>query len=98
MKSFNVINWDCNQKKFVQYDIIPYLVSVYNETKKQPKSFNEFKEFVKSESQYRFWGRCEYEIILTDWPNKQREEKWDVYKQIMMNLDIVTKTLMQEVL
>ena len=98
MKSFNVINWDCNKKKFIQYDIIPYLVSVYNETKKQPKSFNEFKEFVKSESQYRFWGRCEHEIVLTDWPSKQCEEKWDVYKQIMMNLDIVTKTLMQEVL
>ena len=98
MRSFNVINWDCNKKKFVQYDIIPYLVSVYNETKKQPKSFNEFKDFVMAESQYRFWGRCEYEIILTDWPNKQHEEKWDIYKQIMMNLDIVTKTLMQEVL
>ena len=98
MKSFNVINYDCNKKKFIQFDVIPYLVSVYNELKKRPKTFNEFKEFVKTESQYQFWGRCEYEIILVDWPCKGREEKWDVYRQIMMNLDVVTKILMQEVL
>lgn len=98
MKSFNVINYDCNNKKFIQFDVIPYLVSVYNESKKRPKTFNEFKEFVKSESQYRFWGRCEYEIILVDWPCNCHEEKWDVHKQIMMNLDVVTKILMQEVL
>lgn len=98
MKSFNVINWDCNSNKFIKFDVIPYLVSVYNEARKQPKTFNEFKEFVKTESQYQFWGRCEYEIILVDWPCQIHEEKWDVYQQIMMNLDIVAKTLMQEVL
>lgn len=62
---------------------------------KVPVTFNEFKEFVKSKAQYQFWSRCEYEIILVDWPCQKTEEKWDVYDQIMMNLDIVTKILME---
>lgn len=126
MKSFNVINYDFNARKFVPYDVIPYLVNTYNDrveryheinlkaskSKNQkefnkykdvleywkiPKTFEEFKEFVKKESQYQFWSRCEYEIILIDWPCQKDEEKWDVYDQIMMNLDTVTKLVMESI-
>lgn len=62
---------------------------------KVPVTFDEFKEFVQRESAYQFWARCEYEIILVDWPCQKHEEKWDVYQQIMMNLDLVTKTLIE---
>jgi len=108
MQQFNVINYNFNAQKFESYDVIPYLVSAYNdrvqrhnelpeeEYWKVPQTFDEFKEFVKKESQYQFWARCEYEIILVDWPCQKHEEKWDVYQQIMMNLDLVTKTLMEE--
>ena len=101
MKSFNVITYNFNARKFVEYDIMPYLVRTYNKKKekgdKLPETFDEYKEFVKSESQYQFWARCEYEIILVDWPCQQEHEKWDVYKQIMMNLDIITKVFMDNV-
>ena len=101
MKSFNVIIYDPNLKEFVKYDIIPYLIRTYNKKKERketlPKTFDEFKNFVKSESQYQFWARCEYEIILIDWPCQKKYEKWDVYKQIMMNLDIVTKVFMENI-
>lgn len=107
MKQFNVINYNFNAQKFESYDVIPYLISAYNgrikyhnelpeeEYWKVPQTFDEFKEFVKKESLYQFWARCEYEIILVDWPCKKHTEKWDVYQQIMMNLDLVTKTLME---
>ena len=62
-----------------------------------PQTFGEFKKFVKDRAQYQFWSRCEYEIILVDWPCQKTEEKWDVYDQIMMNLDIVTQLVMEEV-
>ena len=101
MKSFNVIIYDPNLREFVKYDIMPYLIRIYNEKKEKketlPETFDEFKNFVKSESQYQFWARCEYEIILIDWPCQQKYEKWDVYKQIMMNLDIVTKVFMENI-
>lgn len=63
---------------------------------KVPVGFDEFKKFVKSEAQHQFWSRCEYEIILVDWPCQKTEEKWDVYDQIMMNLDIITQIVMEE--
>ena len=106
MKSFNVINWDPNRKVFEPYDVIPYLVDMYykvcedhqkypkNKYFKVPNTFEEFKEFVQKESQYQFWGRCEYEIILSDWPGQQKEEKVDIYWQIMMNIDLITEIVM----
>ena len=101
MKSFNVIIFDPNSKEFVKYDIMPYLIRTYNKRKERketlPETFDEFKSFVKSESQYQFWARCEYEIILIDWPCQKNYEKWDVHKQIMMNLDIVTKVFMENI-
>ncbi len=135
MQSFNVINYDFNREKFESYDVMPYLVRAYNERIekakeypdsdywKVPKTFDEFKEFVQRESQYQFWARCEYEIVLGPWPyipspseryNKEGEDdinawkehwkkhlascdKWDVHEQIMMNLDIVTRILMENV-
>ena len=90
---------------------------------KVPKTFEEFKEFVKKESLHQFWSRCEYEIVLSPWPylsspserydkkgegdiNAWKEhwksylktcDKWDVYDQIIMNLDIITEILMRNI-
>lgn len=80
MKQFNVINYSINKTKFESYDVIPYLVNTYKNVIKKhqeypdvdywkvPKTFEEFKEFVKKESLHQFWARCEYEIILSPWP------------------------------
>lgn len=62
-----------------------------------PVTFDEFKKFVKDKAQDQFWSRCEYEIILVDWPCQKIEEKWDVYDQIMMNLDIVTQLVIESI-
>lgn len=97
VKEFNVINYDCNNKKFVKYNIMPHLVNCYNEAKVKPSTFKELQKFVKDESLYQFWSRCEYEIILQDWPNQQLSEKWDVYDQIMMNLDTITNILIDNI-
>lgn len=97
MKSFNVIWYDFNSKTFKPYNVIPYFVDEYKRAKKKPKTFDEFKEFVKSNSMYMYWSRCEYEIILSDWPSSGVQEKWDIHKQIMMNLDIVTNLLIESV-
>ena len=98
---FNVINYEFNSKKFEAYDVMPYLVDCYKKVKRKkecPKTFEEFKEFVKLNSQYRFWSRCEYEIVLSDWPSGKDQRKIDVYEQIMMNIDLVTELLMKSVL
>ena len=109
MESFNVINYNFNAQKFESYNVIPYFISAYtkrielnkecpeNKYWKVPKTFKEFKQFIKEESQYQFWGRCEYEIILCDWPSQKHYEKWDIHNQIMMNLGIVARIIMKAV-
>lgn len=94
IKSFYVIIE--RNGRFEPYDVIPYFVSTYNDRKpkERPKTFEEFKEFVKGWSMYMYWGRCEYEIILSDWPNERSKEKWDIHRQIMMNHNSVTRILM----
>lgn len=107
MKTFNVIIYDFNKNKFISYNIIPYFVKAYKNREKGhkkypnvdyykiPKTFSEFKEFIKKEAQYQFWSRCEYEIVLVDWPSQKTEEKWDVFDQIEMNLEVITKIVME---
>ncbi len=97
MKSFYVINEDFNQKKMIPYDIMPYLIDCYNEIEKKPKTFDEFKKFIQSKGMYMWWSRCQYEIILSDWPNQSFQEKWDIYKQVVMNLDIITQILIDNI-
>lgn len=97
MKPFYVINFDINARKFEQYDVMPYFVNGYKSAKQKPKTFDEFKKFVEDKSRYRFWSRCEYEIIVSDWPPNGISEKWDVHRQLMMNIDIVTQLLMDNV-
>ena len=35
MKQFNVIVEDVNSRKFISYDVIPYLIHCYKETRKK---------------------------------------------------------------
>lgn len=97
MNEFNVIIYDFNNKEFKPYNIIPYLKEEYYKEEYNFIFFDDFKEFIINKSKYKWWSRCEYEIILTDWPNQKHEEKWDVYKQIEMNIDIITQVLIDEV-
>lgn len=85
MRKFNVIVED--HGRFVPYDIMEYLLDRWKETYIKPYSFKEIREFIKKEAMYQWWARCQYEIIISDWPPSGKEEKWDVYKQIKMNLD-----------
>ena len=96
---FNVIVEDWNKKEFTSYNIMPYLMRCYKETKKdKPKTFGEFKEFVKSKCMYQFWSRCEYEIVLNSlFSGRTKEEKIDVYFQISLNIDIITKLLIENI-
>lgn len=95
MLQFNVIIED--NGKFIPYDIVPYLLNRYKKEKEKPVTIEEFRKFIDSWAKYQWWSRCEYEIILSDWPGQTKNEKWDVYKQVSMNLDLITKLIMKEV-
>lgn len=98
MKKFNVIIEDVNTRKFVPYDIIPYLVARYKDKKPKDKpiTFDEFKKFIEKESMYQWWSRSEYEVVLQSWPIGKNEKKIDVHWQVMMNIDRITEIIMEE--
>lgn len=80
---------------FEHYDVIPYLIEEYKSAEVKPSTIEEFKVFVERKARCQWWAKCEYEIILSDWPCKRHSEKWDVYCQLMMNIDTVVKIFMQ---
>ena len=92
---YKVISWDFNSDNIEYYDIMPFLIDSYKKIKKnKPKTFDEIKEFIINESRYRFWSRCEYEVIITGWPKQKREVKIDIFEQIMKNIDVITTHFM----
>ena len=98
MKQFNVIIYDFNKDDYVPYDVIPYLVDRYKECRSKPKIFKDFKNFIIAEAKYQWWSRCEYEIILVNFPNNKTDKKVDIFWQIMLNIDLITEIVMNETL
>lgn len=96
---FYVICENVNKKDFEKYDVMPYLISCYKETKKKdrPTTLDEFKEFVDRKSMYMYWARCQYEIVLVDWPCQRNSKKIDIYWQIKNNFDLVVRLFMENV-
>ena len=46
---------------------------------------------------YYFWGKYEYEVIVTGWPDTNTEKKIDIYQQLEANWEIF-KNLVFEVI
>ena len=62
-----------------------------------PETRDELKKFIEGESQYQYWSRCEYEMIVHGWPVSKNDYKIDVHEQVMMNIDTVTDILWKEI-
>ena len=86
MISFNVFYGDINKKKVDSFDIMPFLIKKYHKNYKEDYSI---KEFILNECKYMFAWRCEYELIVSSWPTGFFEQKYDVYDQIVENIDAI---------
>lgn len=99
-KKFNVLRWDMNRRVLTTYDVLPYFRRAYEEKKKadRPTTREEWIKFVESAGKYMFWSRCEWEIIVSEWPpaKEDRSVKIDVWHQINNNLDLIVDILMDE--
>ena len=99
-KKFNVLIWDINARRLTTYDVLPYFRRAYEEKKKtdRPTTREEWIKFVESAGKYMFWSRCEWEIIVSEWPpaKEDRSVKIDVWHQINNNLDLIVDILMDE--
>ena len=110
--AFYTLTWDMNRAEVENYDVMPYLVSAWKEDKarkhkiwfkssdddtKEPTTVEEWKKAILAASRYQFWARCEYEIIISEWPTEKHRVKLDVFDQINANIDVITKLFMEYV-
>lgn len=93
---WNVYIQDFNNKCIKIYNIFDH----YSFKKDLFETYNEFKEDkdnflfrVKRLLQYYYWSKCEWEIILSDWPpsKKFNDMKISVYDQIENNWHIFSE-------
>ena len=106
---FNCIIFDINHKEFEPYDVMPYFLREWDEIKKtkrkytedkyrgKPENMAELKEWLLHKSQYMFWSRCEYEIIVAGWPCTDVTRKIDIHDQIKMNIDLIVRIFAENV-
>lgn len=62
--------------------------------KKSDITYDIFKENLRSELMYRYWCKCEWEVVLSAFPpskNGEEERKVDIYQQVMLNFEIFCK-------
>jgi hypothetical protein len=82
-------------KKFVSYDVIPFFVEKYKQIRMcRPITFDDFKEFVLTESFRQFHGRYEYEFEIV---KSQTCCTVDIDWQIRNNLDLIAEIVMEQV-
>ena len=93
MLTWNVYVENVNGRKIVEHNIFNhyyFLDGCIKAAKKFKNDREKFEEAVKTELMYYYWSKCEWEIVITSWPERQNFEdvKIDVYDQVMMNWDI----------
>ena len=61
---WKVKNYNTNRDKIEDYDVLEYFENFLRELKKKKKTQEEFAEEIRGELKYRYWSKCEYELII----------------------------------
>ena len=93
MLVWNVFLENFNAKRIDVYNIFKHTAlcdDLAKSLKKNKDDKEAFASDLKRSLMYYYWSKCEYEIILTSWPEMKgfHDEKVDVYDQIMLNWDV----------
>jgi len=70
-----VVLYDYNKQDTRRYNVISneLIERIYNKIKKNEiTNKNELKEDLKRYFMAIYWSRCEYEILVSDWPKHRR--------------------------
>lgn len=87
---WNVYIENINRRRIEIYNIFQHhsFLKECNEAwKEYNHDFSKFEQSVHRSLMYYFWSKCEWEIILSDFPpsKKFNKEKVDVYSQVKLN-------------
>lgn len=85
--SWNVLVHDINHGRIEEYDVVPAFEAWLDDLrpKDRPKTREAFDEELEHCARYRFWAKCEYEVLVGGLFSKADPEKTDVYRQLKLN-------------
>lgn len=63
---------------------------------KKNATYEEIKDDLRGWLIHDFWGKAEYEVIVSNWSGYDFEEKIDVWYQLEPNLDRITEYMIRE--
>ena len=91
--------WSFNQDELMPYDVGCRFVDEVDSDRLSslPRSYAELEDYLRSKACYYFWSKCEYEMIVTGWPQQKNEAKIDVCTQLRLNWDRFVKAFWDEV-
>lgn len=77
-----------NHLRFVR-DLTKELKKIEKSDASEEKKKDDFAEAMRKELMYYYWSKCEWEVIVSHWPQGKddRDEKIDVYDQVRLNWD-----------
>jgi hypothetical protein len=88
---WNVYTENVNRRKIEVFNIFDHVYFLRDCAKaaKKAETIEDFAKLVSRELHYYYWSKCEWEIILTSWPERQdfNNRKVDVCSQVMLNWD-----------
>lgn len=103
LTKFNVLEFDFNTEKVQPYDVLPYFRNSWNdkfhkeekEEIRKSKSKEKLKNWIKSQSQYQFWSRCQYECLIGPWPygSYKMNQKLKEFLTSDFNLDNISDSI-----
>lgn len=83
-----VYKYNTNRKKIEVFNIFDHsgfmadFIKLYDES--ENKEY--FSHRLKSSLRYYFWGKCEYEVLISPWIGDESiKKKIDIYSQVMIN-------------
>ena len=86
---------DINKKQIKVYNIFEHkdfmedCDDAWEDYINEHRDFSKFKKDIESNLMYYFWSKCEWEIVLSNFPPSDsfQRRKIDVYQQVKINWD-----------
>ncbi len=93
MLEWNVFVGNFNDKRIEEHNVFEH-TGLMADLRKAARKYRDrerdlFEEQMEKDLKYYYWSKCEWETIISHWPPRAdaRDEKVDVYDQVMVNWD-----------
>ena len=90
MLEWKVLVTGFNDKEIREYNVFDhfrFLDDCKKNARKNSKDYDKFCDQLRKDLMYYFWSKCEWEIVVTDWPRGENSIKIDVWDQVRLNWD-----------